>query len=263
MPTSPQSPTEKRQYGQYSLILYSRPCGSADSTDTSPALWRHEGPAGTLLGMRTTPAALAILALWIGCAHGPKLPETGTLEGKVVDELGRAVDSARVYLVGVRDVRFTTADGAFQFAGLYAGVYAVSVTTPSLHSRFKNDIKVNPGRVTEVQLTLIAPPPEETRMGFIRGKVVSEDKSEVEPRGGAVFALGAQRGGTIDSTGHFMILLPIGTYTLRARCPGYKQADRDGVHVSEDDTTRVDFKLVPAPYRIPPIHLRDPRRKTR
>jgi hypothetical protein len=217
--------------------------------------------AGTLQGM-TAPAsriaALAIMVLWIGCAHGPRHPETGTLTGTVVDTRGSAIAGARVYLVGpprdgydangLAEKMVTRTDGTFQFRKLFPGIYTVDVSTESFGTRFKKDVQIDPGRVTEVELVAPAPPapappiPDETRMGTIQGKVVSEDGRE-HSRGGAVFALGTQRGAIINSTGRFTFRLPSGVYTLRARCPGYKQVDQDSIHVSENDTTTVDFKF--------------------
>jgi hypothetical protein len=193
-------------------------------------------------------AVLAIMVLWTGCAtHGPEQSETGTLIGKVLDDQGNAIGGVRVSLEGKTGEIVTRPDGAFEFTRLYPGLYNVEARTPFFLSRFKEGIRINGGRVTEVQLILTAPRPEETRMGTIQGRVVGEDGSEL---GAGVVVLGTVRGGVTDSTGRFVFNVEVGTHTVRAICGGYRRVDRKGVDVREGDTTTVNFKLAPAPVRI-------------
>jgi hypothetical protein len=196
-------------------------------------------------------AAVAIMALWVGCAHGPKPSETGTLAGKVVDTRGSVIGGARIYLVGTSQVAVTHTDGSFQFRQLLPGVYTVDVGTPSFSTRFSEEIKINPGRVTEVEVVIPAPLIE----GTIRGMVVSEDARALRA---SVFAMGTDRGAYCDSTGRFTFNVAIGTHTVRAVCSGYRRIQRNDVRVSEGDTTTLHFKLTPAP-----IDLYYPRGKTR
>jgi len=195
-------------------------------------------------------AAIVASLLWGGCAHAPKSSETGSLAGKVVDERGNAVAGARVWLEGISDEPLTRVDGSFQLLRLFPGTYNVSVKTPTLNCRFKEALRVNAGRETGVELVLTEPPitqpvpaklPPETRTGAIWGTVVDEDVHGI--RYASVIVINAQTGAVTDGAGRFLIRIPIGTYTVRARCVGFGQVDRERVRVSEGDTTQVDFKL--------------------
>ena len=211
---------------------------------------RSRGLRARRLVRRIVGAALATEVLWAACAHSPRPSETGTLVGKVVDERARAIGYARVRLEGISEESVTGEDGSFQFPELHPGTYAVEVRAPSLNSRFKEGVRIEAGRVTAVELVLTEPSPRhaaeptypEARVGAISGKVVDEDGRGLQ--GAAVLVLNTGLGASTDSKGHYGIPVPIGTHTVRCLMAGRAKVDREGVRVSEGDTTTVEFRLL-------------------
>lgn len=56
-----------------------------------------------------------------------------------------------------------------------------------------------------------------------------------------------------DAGGNYLFpKMPVGTYTVYHKVPGFVRLKRDSVHVTEHDTTVVDFRLQPNP-----IHIRE------
>jgi carboxypeptidase family protein len=210
-------------------------------------------------------AVFLAAALCHGCAHSPKLSETGTLMGKVTDEQGNAVAGARVCLEGISVEPVTRLDGSFQLPKLLAGRYNVIVKVASYNSRFKEGVRIEGGRVTEVKLVMAEPPqpprvapvsPPETRVGTIRGQVVDENGHEIQYAN--VMVINTSRGAQTDSKGRFLILgVPIGTHTVRVRMVGFGEDNRKQVQVSEGDTTTVDFKLHAVPVKLRYFEVRE------
>lgn len=110
--------------------------------------------------------AIAEPALWVGLMaavtsimSGPALAQSpGTVEGRVVNERGAAVPSARVEIRSLDDgsedvVLETAADGTYKLRALPPGRYAVTAGTADLASDMFR-IRVRPGRRVAVNLTL-------------------------------------------------------------------------------------------------------------
>ncbi len=79
------------------------------------------------------------------------------------------------------------------------------------------------------------------------GKIVGtvKDKSSGEPLPGVNISLeGTQLGAATDVDGFFVILnVPVGVYTIRANFIGYSDVLMEGVRISADKTTEVNFML--------------------
>jgi hypothetical protein len=90
--------------------------------------------------------------LWTGCAFG----QTGTLRGQISDESGAVIPGARVVLTGPGGlVKNARADetGAYTFAGLAPGSYAVQASAPNLAQAQAARVTVRAGAQT-LNLTL-------------------------------------------------------------------------------------------------------------
>lgn len=87
---------------------------------------------------------------------------------------------------------------------------------------------------------------ESNGKGVIVGHV--RDGSTGAPLPNATIILsGTTRGAAFDPDGRFSIIgVPVGTYSIRAEMIGYAAAQFTQVNVNADDTTRVDFALVPS-----------------
>jgi hypothetical protein len=80
--------------------------------------------------------------------------------------------------------------------------------------------------------------------GDIAGRVI--DTSTNAPLAGATVAAGPYVGRT-DSSGHYDLNIPVGSYDLTARAWGFAPATQTGVQVREGQTTRADFALTGVP----------------
>jgi hypothetical protein len=95
---------------------------------------------------------LGLLAICM-MAAGVAGAQTGSVTGLVVDEMGAAVEGARVSLhadgqcVGYV---FTGADGAYLLEDVAAGVYTIKAGKPQVGNATLEDIEVLEGEITQV-----------------------------------------------------------------------------------------------------------------
>jgi Ca-activated chloride channel family protein len=117
--------------------------------------------------------------------------ETGTLTGKVTDIAGAAVPGASVRIVGTALITVTDANGAFEFAGLKAGRYDVTVSLTGFRTVTRR-VTVKAGTTETVAIALAVaaltetltvtgeahsgppPPPPAAAVGGLAGRVTRD-----------------------------------------------------------------------------------------
>lgn len=163
------------------------------------------------------------------------LTTPATLVGRVVDELGNAMDGARVLLYdprGLSERRVLRAGegGRFRVTGLAVGEVRVAASEPG-HLSQQRVVTLRASEDTEVELRLV------------RGNTVIEGlctDAEGTPVAGARLTLSSTnppmepRVGQSDAVGHFRFeSLPEGTYTVRAEADGQVPLTLAGVDGSD------------------------------
>ena len=97
------------------------------------------------------------LAVLLLCALRPLDAQSGTLRGRVVDDLGRPLVRAQVEVVGTTLATSTRLDGTFELAGIPAGSYTVRALTAGGRATTQ-PVTVGAGALPTVQLVLAADP---------------------------------------------------------------------------------------------------------
>ena len=116
----------------------------------------------------TLKSCVCILAI-AACAHLPLWadgPQTGTLEGRVLDAQGQTLQGATVTLVGPQNTKNAISDaaGEFRFALLIDGQFTLSAELEGLGSSGEVSIVLNPGQRRSHDLTLLGGTAEEIRV---------------------------------------------------------------------------------------------------
>lgn len=85
--------------------------------------------------------------------------------------------------------------------------------------------------------------------GYILGKVIYSDGSIYGPiLGATVLATGTSFGVMTDENGEYLLKIEAGTYSIQSRMVGMIPQVLDGVIVTAEDTTFINFELEPGPY---------------
>jgi hypothetical protein len=108
---------------------------------------------------KTLPWACLLLAAFLGIARsGNAQVATGTLDGTVLDALGKPVDYATVTLQtseGDRpNLTRTDGDGRFRFVRFRTGEYDVRAQSDGLFSPWTKHIRIHSHRTTQITLQL-------------------------------------------------------------------------------------------------------------
>lgn len=163
----------------------------------------------------------------------------GTLAGTVTDvATNDPIAGARV-TANNGDREFSTvADGNGDYSiFLAAGTYAVTATAFGYASAITPGVTVETDATTDLDFALVALP----RFHVTGTVTASEDGSPIE--GAAVVALGTPvPAATTGASGAYDLVLPIGTYTLRASAGGCTEVATAEVTLSDSDVVQ-DFSL--------------------
>lgn len=153
--------------------------------------------------------------------------QTGaSIHGKVVDQNGRAVESAQILLTPGDRRALSFDDGTFDIPGLKAGDYVLSARRigyqPASRSVTLRDSTV------ALTITLVAIPAQldsihiREKLSGIRYSAVVLDQNDAPIAGAEVVAMGINSNLTTDSLGRFMVpRLSRGTLIVRIRKIGY------------------------------------------
>ena len=195
-------------------------CGSPDPSDNDPNYVYGEGRID---------AKAAVDLVKTG----------GTLSGTVTDSAtSDPVPGARVTANnGERDFS-TIANGSGDYSiFLASGTYAVTGTAFGYAPSFNVGVQVDTDQTTDLDIAL-DPLPKFHVTGTVTG---SEDGSAIE--GASVLALGTPvPAATTDASGAYDLVLPIGTYTLRASAGGCTEIASAEVTLAAADVVQ-DFSL--------------------
>lgn len=187
-----------------------------------------------------------------------RLPgEPGTIAGQVVDaQTNQGIAGALVEVISAgTTVASTTTDpqGNFTIPNVPIGVYEVKATAPNYKPASVTGVQVQTGATTMVTLRLARAQP-----GSISGQVTRADGT---PIGGVTVEVIQPATGEVVVTGiteeqftvvgnykrnYLITNVPLGTYTVRVRAPGYTPTptERTGVVVQEaTETQNVNFVL--------------------
>ena len=101
-----------------------------------------------------------VLALFVVCGllttTAYAQSQTGTVEGKVVDEQGGVLPGVTVTLTGPRGTQSTVSDteGVYRFVGVTPGVYTLRIEMPGFMTQERTDVTVGVGRTVSADFTL-------------------------------------------------------------------------------------------------------------
>ncbi|MGE5200420.1 MAG: carboxypeptidase-like regulatory domain-containing protein, partial [Rhodospirillaceae bacterium] len=82
--------------------------------------------------------------------------QTGTVEGKIVDQQGGVLPGVSVDLIGPQRTRSTVTDaeGVFRFVGIPPGLYSVKTELSGFLPQLREGVQVSLAKVTELEFTL-------------------------------------------------------------------------------------------------------------
>ncbi len=183
--------------------------------------------------------------------------EPGTIAGQVVDaQNNQGIAGALVEVIsGTTTIALATTDaqGNFTIPNVPVGVYTVQATAPNYKPASVTGVQVQTAATTRVTIQLARAQP-----GSISGRVTRTDGTPiggvavevVQPATGEVVATGVTEEQSTVVAGYqrnYLITnVPLGTYTVRVKAPGYTATptERTGVVVQEATETRnVNFVL--------------------
>lgn len=173
----------------------------------------------------------------------------GQLEGYINDfAQGTPVSNATIYVIsqGVVVASATTdANGYYLVSGLAPGSYTFSVQAAAYQTSSQS-VAIQTGNTTQTSISMNSSP------GSIQGVVQSEQTPIVN----AVVSVTVLQGNTVISSsltdangGYLLSGLKPGNYVVKASAAGY-QIQVQGVIVTADQTTTVNFSLTPNPGAI-------------
>ncbi|HXF43321.1 MAG TPA: TonB-dependent receptor [Pyrinomonadaceae bacterium] len=99
----------------------------------------------------------ALLLLFFGAIAAAKAQTTGAIAGTVIDANGAVVPSATVEITGEGGQKFTVVTneaGTYRVPSVSTGVYTVTITAPSFKKAIVENVKVDVGLPTTVNVTL-------------------------------------------------------------------------------------------------------------
>ena len=111
----------------------------------------------------TEKVVLLMVVLLSALAIQAQSTATGTLRGRVVDQLGGLIVDASVSLVdGQGKIRTTktTADGGFSITSLTTGTYVIRVKAAGFSPYENSEVEITSGRVTQLVVNLTISPTE-------------------------------------------------------------------------------------------------------
>jgi hypothetical protein len=195
-------------------------------------------------GVRTG-QALLLFALAASAPSATTAQSPGEINGRVVDQSGRAVDGAQIALSPGERRAVSLEDGSFVIPGLARGDYKVSARRIGYQPASASvDVRDKPVKVT---ITLVPIPRVldsirvTAKESGVRYSAVVLDQNDLPVTGAEVVAEGIDNGIVTDSLGEFMVphIWP-GTVMLRMRKMGYRAFFRSyRVVADRTDTLRM------------------------
>lgn len=165
--------------------------------------------------------------------HG-SLSQVGHLRGTLLDFNSHPIQDITIHLSGAPDL-ITNQFGAFEFQNIPAGDYTLSCFVLG-YDEYSQQISVPAGQVV---IQNILPQPL-----FSVGSVAGIVRNTLgTPIAGAMIY--SQEFYThSNSTGNYVLNLPLGTHTISVTAPEYHEQSYNNVQVLENETTTLDITLV-------------------
>jgi len=182
--------------------------------------------------------------------------QIGQLGGLVTDLSGTPLANVNVRIAAGLTLGETKTNGAgrYLFEGLIPGDnYAVEASLTGFATQLQANITVNQLQQTIVNFAMVASSEDK---GSITG-IISDATGEPVPFAKVTVTSGPGAGQNVQANGDGRYVLselaPAGNYALIVEQPGFNPAGRSGIEVGAEETTVIDFTLVPeilAPGRI-------------
>lgn len=204
-------------YAQYTNATQSYVLPGMPAGDRTLAATAYLARGGDLVGTR--PVSIVVGQRLV--ADIPMEP-TGSVIGTVVTANGEAVAGGSLQLTrtgaGRPVTRYTTSDslGRFDFTAVPVGQYTLSAIDPRTQAVTSVSLTVTENQVTTQSVTLIGTGAVTLTVNFARG--VGAVDADVYLRSPAISSSFTAVGRT-NSQGRLNVLVPMGTYTIRARHP--------------------------------------------
>ncbi|RLE38513.1 hypothetical protein DRJ17_03665 [Candidatus Woesearchaeota archaeon] len=167
-------------------------------------------------------------------------PTTGVVQGYVVNQTGATISGVTVMLktsdgTGTINTTTSNASGAYNFT-YTGGNYQLNIAEANYYEN-TTSITITNGQILNQNITL-------TEIGTIQGTVRSSGGSALS--GVTISANGPVFNNTLtDANGTYSLILPIGTYTIRAAKSGY-DASTTSATITHGVTTTLNFMLSPS-----------------
>ncbi len=168
---------------------------------------------------------------------------TGTISGSVYDsESLLGIEGAKIIVEGTLYSAITNTEGLFTIPEVEIGIYDVTANASGYISETKTNQEVIAGETTIVNFSL-----EPIPTGTITGTVIdSENLTGIV--GAEITVVGTPYSTLSGIDGTYLIEnVEIGEYSVTATADGYFPDIRHNIKVFQDQTTIVDFSLVPLP----------------
>jgi len=169
-------------------------------------------------------------------------PEVGNIAGTVTDEFtGEPLEDVLVSIGESLYETWTAADGTYLLSDILIGVYGVTASIDNYYPETISGVEVIVDETTTVDFELIPEP------GIIDGIVYDNHTGEVI-EGALISIEGTSLEAFTNSDGYYIIEnITIGLYNVMAVAENYESETIIDVEVFSNETTTVDFHLVPEP----------------
>lgn len=186
--------------------------------------------------------------------------ETGTIEGIVTSTDGKPIPGATVIIKNTIKKLTTDFDGKFTAEKLYPGKYTAFTFKYGYKTFMKNDLKVEAGSKTILEITLERDPINQG-CGTISGRIVDENNKPVSeakiilaesfvPKSDDIVTIedfilkGTKTEVSSDRDGNFVIKnIPPGRFTAFAMKKGYKSHMHFSIYIETEKTKTIEMKL--------------------
>jgi len=167
-------------------------------------------------------------------------PEIGNISGTVIDELSSEPLEGVLISIGDYEI-WTTADGTYFLSDILIGTYDVTASIDNYYPETISGVEIIVDQTTIVDFELMPEP------GIIDGVVYDNHTGDVI-EGALVEVEGTILTATTGADGYYIIEnITIGVYNVIAMAENYENETVMDVEVFSNQTTPVDFYLVPEP----------------
>lgn len=150
------------------------------------------------------------------------IQQTGSVFGTVVTPAGEPVANADVDIAstsGPSISRYTWTDslGRYSLSAVPVGTYSVTITDPRTDARSTSTVTVTQDQVTTHNVSVIGTGSLQLQVNYARGVAAANANVYLTSP-----SVGSERlAGRTDNLGRLTVLIPVGTYSLRAVHPNY------------------------------------------